>query len=662
MSQFPHIPYKSFFWNFGTTSFRTKNFNFLIETQLRLLDEFWNDEASKGHSWEGNNDLQEAYYRFLQVKGFVKGDDKDKPKAAREKTSGLVDIGLLSESRVLTPAGRELLNISKDNDYQSGNLLRLPKDSMLYLEQLLKCCDTKVEGLAVRPFVVLLYLLCKLETLSFEEFTYLAPLCISRQKTEEIVSFIENKRKGLVTLDDIVLQELLKRDNYKQALRLWRANNPSKDLIMAIGINRKSRNYDLPYMTLYNVLKAVFVDKRTDRIFALWQATGKIKIGLYWRKLLFDTHSIKAIKTNGAEHLRQTEFSDAENEEQLKQTFFNYLHLFKSKATLHDYFDLNRRYVRLSGIVRFEDGELRLDIIPKQLFSANMAKLLEIAFLKSENLEQRTSLAEICPVFDVKAEDLLASLNRELGTAFNTIEEAYVEVDERRYHRFKTMVSRRYSDETLLELLDYFEQRKDDRISEIITENADVPTMFEYVLGIIWYKVSDFEGKILDFMKLSLDADLLPITHASGGEADIVYHYAASPPFYNEHDLLLEATLADNTNQRRMEMEPVSRHLGRHLLQNSNPLSYCVFATTYLDANVISDFKARKYTPFINPKDFTDYVRGMKIIPLSTADLREIVKQKKNYKQLYARFEKAYRQSEQFPNPVDWYKKEVSVV
>lgn len=107
------------------------------------------------------------------------------------------------------------------------------------------------------------------------------------------------------------------------------------------------------------------------------------------------------------------------------------------------------------------------------------------------------------------------------------------------------------------------------------------------------YDISERQGKILDYMKLSLDADLLPKIHAAGGEADIVYEYPATD-YYPEHSLLLEATLADRTNQRRMEMEPVSRHLGMHLIRTGNLNSYCVFATTYLDINVTADFRNRK--------------------------------------------------------------------
>ena len=35
------LSYSSFFWSLGTTSFRTKEFNYSIEKQLACLDDFW---------------------------------------------------------------------------------------------------------------------------------------------------------------------------------------------------------------------------------------------------------------------------------------------------------------------------------------------------------------------------------------------------------------------------------------------------------------------------------------------------------------------------------------------------------------------------------------------------------------------------------------------
>lgn len=446
----------------------------------------------------------------------------------------------------------------------------------------------------------------------------------------------------------------MRQQNYQDAYYAWKNSEVSEEVVTAIGINRKSREYDKIYFPFYLALKRLFVDNDATAAIDVYNISKKIKVGGYWRDLLFDTVSTKAIKNNPVEHLNVTEFTPVNTEAELKEIFFKYLHLFKAKSTLHDYFDLNRRYIKLSNIILFEDGQLKFDLVPKPFFTSAMPELYKLAFTEAKNLEQLTSLEEICSTLTLNEQQLLDALNNELGTELNSIDEAYSEVEKLRYDRFKNMIATRFSDEQLIELLDNFDSRNDDAISKAVSDNADIPTIFEYVLGIIWYKTSEFKGRILDYLKLSLDADLLPVTHAAGGEADIVYEYTAWPPFYPKHNLLLEATLADGTNQRRMEMEPVSRHLGRHLLRTRDFNNYCIFATTYLDVNVISDFKNRKNIPYYDIQNEDDFIPGMKIIPLNTSDLREIIRQGKTYRELYPVFEDAYQRSNNF-HPKKWY-------
>lgn len=178
--------------------------------------------------------------------------------------------------------------------------------------------------------------------------------------------------------------------------------------------------------------------------------------------------------------------------------------------------------------------------------------------------------------------------------------------------------------------------------------------IFEYVLAITWYKISGRNGKVLDYMNLSLDADLLPVTHAAGGHEDITYKYEATAD-YPAHTLLLEATLSSSTNQRRMEMEPVSRHLGDYLLSHTDEQAYCLFATTYLHINVISDFRMRKSAPYYS-SDGTQSIDGMKIIPLQTSEITTIIKKKLTYKNIFLLFGEAFL-STTAPNV--WYKKEI---
>jgi len=648
------IPYKSFCWSLGTTSFRTKNFNKTIEEQLALLDEFWSLEENQNENWSGNDRLQTRYYDFMKAKGFVEGNARYKPKDAREKTSGLVDIGLIYENRKLSDVGKALLHISIENDFTPDNHFQIAKDSFIYLKQLLKTHYT-VDGQTVRPFMVLLYLLSLFDYLTLDEYTYLLPLCIGERETKEIVDGISKLRKGQTTIDEIIISRLMNMTNYKMALEYLLENNVSENLICEIGLNRKSRQYDKPYYYLYNALFDVFVNGNMNSLPSVYYSTWDIKIGKWWRRYIFDTTSEATIRNFPLNHLKQTVFDNVTGEDEFKIAFFKTMHLFKAKATLSDYLDLNRRYIKTTDIVLFEDDTVKLDIVPKYFFKSVMEQLYSDIFTSSDLLYENCSMENISACLVVSDDIIIEGINNELGINVTTIDVARAALEDTRYQRLQHLIDTRFTDEKLLLLLDYFEERNDNEIRSMVTDNADIPTIFEYILGILWYKASGRNGKILDYMKLSLDADLLPKTHATGGEADIVYEYTATDS-YPEHSLLLEATLTDGTNQRRMEMEPVSRHLGRHLIRTGNLNSYCVFTTNYLDINVISDFRSRKTTPFYDPQDYTKSVNGMKIIPLQTSELKKIVTNGITYKELYPVFEEAYNSA--LP-PHEWYENTV---
>ena len=634
------IPYKSFCWSLGTTSFRTKNFNKTIEEQLSLLDEFWKLEENKSKNWSGNKDLQTRYYDFMQSKDFVEGNAGNKPKDAREKTSGLVDIGLIDDGRKLSNAGKALLKITSENDFSSDNQFQIAKDSYIYLKQLLKTYYN-VDGHTVRPFMVLIHLLNKFDYLTLDEYTYLLPLCIGETETNEIIDGISKLRCRNISIDEIIVNRLMGMLNYKTALDYFIDNEVTEELICEIGLNRKSRQYDKSYFKLYQALHRVFVLNDIDNLISVYDATRDIKIGKWWRNYLFDTTSEKAISNHPVAHLKTTLFNEVEDENTFKIAFFKIMHLFKAKATLSDYLDLNRRYIKTTDVVLFEDDTIKFDIVPKHFFKSVAAKLYQDAFTSSELLYEDCNMSEISECLIVDDDTIVAGINEELSINVSDMQSARAALEDTRYQRLQHLIDTKFTDDKILSLLDCFETRNDDEIRSMVTDNADVPTIFEYVLGILWYKASERHGKILDYMKLSLDADLLPKTHAAGGEADIVYEYEATE-YYPEHTLLLEATLADSTNQRRMEMEPVSRHLGMHLIRTGNMNSYCVFATNYLNINVISDFRSRKTTPFYDPQDYSKSIAGMKIIPLQTSELKKIISNRKTYKELYSLFETAF--------------------
>lgn len=650
---YEELTYKSFCWCLGTTSFRTENFNLKIEQQLRLLNKFWNLHPERTFSWNGSDYVQEKYYEFMQENSFVKGNATRKDKDAREKTSGLVDIGLIDSNRKLTAAGKALLDISLLGDFTPDNGLMLPKDSFIYFKQLLKTCNN-VDGKFVRPMLVLAYLLAKLDYLTLDEATYLMPLCITKEITVDMINKIIAIRQGKITIDDVIYGVIMSMDNYKKALDILLNNDVDEILICDIGINRKSRSYDAPYFKLYTYLKSAVLDHNEESIIDVYEAIGNIKIGGWWKKLLFGTSTEKSVQLDPKKAIKNVHIIRSKDETEFKKEFFRLLHLFKAKATLHDYLDLNRRYLKTTDAVIFEDDKVYLDVIPKQFLNSVADELFEYAFMQADNLFENCTLTEIAPCLVIDESNIIVGINAELSLNVKSIDEARKAVQDNRHKRFDNLIDKQFSDEKLIELLEFFEERKDKQIMDIVTNNADIPTIFEYILGVIWYKVSERKGNILDYMNLSLEADLLPKTHAGGGEADIEYWYEACDE-YPEHCMLLEVTLADGTNQRRMEMEPVSRHLGEHILKYGNTKSYCVFSTTYLDRNVISDFRNRKTYEYLS-KDMTNSVKGMKIIPLQTSEIKTIIRNHITYKNLHKIFDMAFQSDESVQT---WYGKTI---
>jgi len=581
--------------------------------------------------------------------------DRRPDKDAREKTSGLRDIGLLDDERNITAAGEALIEISQSEDFTSDNLLEIPRDSYLYFKQLLKTSND-VEGKNVRPFVVFLYVVSKVGYLTYDEFTYLLPLCVDNETTHKIVDSILSSRNGSMDYEDIILSMLMGMENYKKALTLLQEEEITEELICNIGINRKSSRYDKPYYLLYKLLENI-VFYKDNVVLELYEATRKLtnsKVGVAWRKYFFSSNARSVIDRMGLSVLNTVPILQAKSKEEFNEEFFKIMHLFKAKATLSDYFDLNRRYFKITDIVLFEDYKVKLDVLPKCYIENIADSLLDIAFEKTYLISENVELEEIHSCLKIDADKLYEKLGRVLGKSITDTESAREVIKEERYARFNKLIDDRFDKETLIALFNHFESRNDDEIRTIVTDNADIPTIFEYVLGIAWYVISDRKGDVLDYMNLSLEADLLPKTHAGGGEADIVWKYEKTE-WYPKHTLLIEATLADGSNQRRMEMEPVSRHLGDYCITHPEDEAYCVFVTTYLNINVISDFRARRYMEYYNSAG-TDYITGMKILPIQTSELKTLLRFDVRYPQIYKMLDKAYNSSE---TPKEWYENNI---
>lgn len=639
MSKFENIAYQSFCWVLGTTSFRTAQLNLKIEQQLIMLNQL--REQKSVWQWEGNSDLQIEYYNFMQQKDFVKGDAPRRDKDAREKTSGLVDIGLLNTNRELTNVGKTLLSLSENHNFNGDNFLEIDKDSFVYFKQLLKTHLT-IDSKVIRPYIVLAKLLNKFNYLSYDEFKYLLPLCIDKNSTEIIIEKISLLRKQQLTIQDVIYETIINLDNYQNALNLLLNNQISEDLICVIGMNRKSRTYDKPYYALFLALHSVFINKDNSKILELYQAINGIKQKTKWLGFIFKNSNERTIKKLGIDSINEKcPFLFCADEHELKQTFFKYMHTFKSMATLEDYFDLNKRYFGLTNTVIFEEESVKFDILPKYFFNEVIDRLYLTAFDKHNDLQNDIELSQIHSSLVIDEKQIFKQIGQDFNKNITSVAQVHDLIIHERYKRFHKILAEKFDKNSLIDLLDNFESRNDKDVYRAVTDNATVSTIFEYVLGIIWYEISGRKGDILEYMNLSLTAELMPKSHATGGYADIIYQYEKSDN-YPEHHVLLEATLANDTNQRKMEMEPISRHLGEYLLKHGRKDDYCIFVSNHLHLNLVSDFLHRK-TYLYYGRDLKR-IDGMKIIPIDTKWLKQALKNNQNYSDIYQLFNTAYHQ------------------
>jgi hypothetical protein len=654
------MAFKSYSWVIGTTSFRVSQLNYKIERQLELLKQFWNINPSL--SW--NNSTQEKFYDFLKSNNFIQGDAPRKDKDAREITSGLVDIGVLDSSRKLTEVGSKIEGLL-NKERIKNNIFYIDDDSYDYLLQFLKL-QIDESGIKIKPFIALIYMLEKLEYLTYDEFTYLLPLCKNKYDVRKMVENIKANRNGF-DIDNIIVDKIYDMDNYLQALEYFRKDYPvTEKTFETIGMNRKSVAYDHPYLNVYNELvNLVFhlrhnsFEERKNSYTKLYDYTEKIfgNAKALWMNYLFMNYSKKNINEEFDVKFKDLEISTVKNIIDFKIAFFERLHIIKWKVNLKEYFDLNKRYFSLTDIVKFNDEKVQLDMLPKYYFENIIDDLLDESIIEDNEkynkiFESYLPINGISNKYTIDINQIIAKINKQLNTNLS-ISNINTYLENEKIKDFNKLIDEKFDDNTIVRLLSQIKARDDIEVISYVTDNADVPTIFEYILGIVWYKISGRTGNILKYMNLSLDANLLPKTHAGGGMADIVYEYDDTDKF-PKHNLLIEATISESTGQRHMEMEPVSRHLGEDINKTNNKNDYALFIAPNLEERVILDFRNMR-TRFY-PKTNGEYINGLKIIPIDSDLIIKIISKNKKYDYLYDVFDKAYNST--IPDP-NWFEKEI---
>lgn len=654
------MSFKTYCWSLGTTSFRVADLKFKIESQLRLLTKLF--EENPGESWRT---LQVKYFDLLVEAGLSVPNPKTtkdalakKAKDARQKSSSLVNLGLITDDRKVTKVGEKVLEIFETMEFDNDNIFFIRNDSFLYLKQLLKY---EIDGrdyneFNIKPIVSIIYAISQMGHLTEEEFTFLLPLCKNTNEVIETVELIKELRQQKTTISSILRHRILSMDNYKELLNTFLSSPTiNLDLMEELNCDRKSSTYASQiYLNLYNEILKYFTMKNSlntfDKQQVIFDCLTEIKkmkndkVKRIWSQLFKRTGNYPT-KPNQITNVMISAFENSplmqtQSINMFKKHFFLMLHETKWRATLEDYYDLNKRFLGLTDVFLFEENQIKLDIIPSHYFKDIAVKMLneenilpqnEAAYYQKYRNEQ-DKLEDISPIYRKNLTELVENLEVEypelVGTSESDLSQAISNlITDKKIQRFNNLIAKYFKKDQLLEL---FENINQDNRSAIIRHcdwDTDVPTIFEYLIAIVWYEMSQRSINIAKALNMSLDANLLPRRFASGGQGDILYSFT-------DHDVLLEVTLTNAVNQRRAEMEPVPRHLAQHLFANPNDKSYAVFIANTLDPNVLVNFRSAAKQPYYSTNGLNK-VDGLKIIPLDISNIKYIIKNDVTYNDFY---------------------------
>jgi hypothetical protein len=663
VKKYTKMKFQTFCWSLGTTSFRVKDLAFKLYKQLVILKELKAENAGK--KW---HELQEIYYDKMHKAGLATGDADRKEKDARQFTSSLVQMGLTDEERNPTEVGEKLIQIIESEVMARDNILKVSPEAYIFFKQMMKLRmdfnDKDYESFTIKPYMALIYMIYNLEYITYDELMYFVPLCRKTAEIQDTIEAIKKYRSGKIKIEDYLRNRIASMDNYKETLEYFINEDVGKPENFAkIGLGRKGPTYDRVYFYIYSAIdkyKSCKTSKtKLKTVEEIIKHLKNIKSGEIrknWSEMLFGDSIPRKVDEETLAALDKAVLLKRQSEEKFKTEFFYFMHINKWIATLKDYFDLNKRFLSLTETIVFMDGKASLDIIPKAFFAPVLDKLIDDALnftaQDAEQFKKNISIEEAYPYLSISEEALKTSISR-LYPDYDMSKPASEYIHDKRMEKLNKIILDKFKAEDIIKILNWFKDRHDGDILKHFEDcDANVPTIFEYVVAIIWYLISERKVNILEALNLTLDVNLLPKEHAAGGMSDIVFKYKKYKSL-PDHDLLLEVTLTEKDNQRRNEMEPVSRHLGQYRIR-TNDDTYAVFVANYLDDNVLCDFRQKKNTPFYNSGKS---IPGMKIIPLDLEFLEEIINKNMNYDKLYGIFESSYNNV--ITDGVRWYNEDL---
>lgn len=540
--------------------------------------------------------LEDKYESFfsktLQLDRQVSDNlDANIEQRARHYTSNLVRLGFVDKDRTISMAGKELLDGAIVRD-KLEELLPVTDTNLAIFRQLLKLriyTEPNPDGTRFfySPCLYALYLLLNNDNVDINYFKH--QIQGASPYWQEKIDLEKNQNLDLFQFvyDDIVIPQL------------FLSTSKISSLEFSTCIKNRKSNSTIPiYYTFYSSLFD-YVENPNDanyiklRNILLGRDSAKLKKAFGFGVDVFNCGN--TARPYSHEQFIEENIGNPLLTSNINQEFYKNYSISKYLDTAREYSDTTIRMLGATGLFQF--SKPLVELAYKDYFQILMSHInIKQSIFGVVNQQQynkreqdiqsdfyrATPLSEIFEFNNQIIEEILSGLQSSYG---DTTDIRSVLIKENRI-KLDNHIQEKYPKETVVELLRLISNRQNDKtIKQYVNEDATVPTIYEYLVAIAWYYISNMTISVYDSLNLTLNGDLEPVIHAGGGIGDIVVKY-------EDKIVMLEATLMNAAAQKRGEWEPVLRHAINLTAESFPKKVFTLFVADELDYNTINIWRA----------------------------------------------------------------------
>lgn len=581
---------------------------------INTLEDDYTAFIEKDSSWIENN-----------LSDVAKVLDESIEKRARHYTSNLVKIGFTDSKRNISNAGYDYLNGTIKRD-PIETFLPLNEINIILIRQLLKLkiFTKEVDGkrFYYSPFFMALHMLLNGANIDKNTFSIViqgsSPYMEKELKQaiinndisyEELVDYFQNEK--VVIPEDIAKNSIIQKDVFCK----YFGSSKNKEKIQEIYysfylalINFRNHNSKENYHNLVTCLE----DNQELLKKAFGYGKNIFDIGRKDKRLSLDefieaNHNYCFIKSN-----------------ELNRVFYCAFINSKHIDVMREYADTTTRLLSATGLFKFNPmpdiayKDIIALVFPKEFVDNNIFGIVD----EEEYSNYEGSIDSyfcnnlpISGILNYDDNDVNRILNSVIElTGADDLKGVHSVLESKKNEDFILHINEKYTKEEIVRILSLFSDRKNDsKIKKAVNDTAPVPTIYEFIVAIAWYYISDEKYNLYDSLNLTLNADFEPVIHAAGGAGDIVINY-------DNLILMLEVTLMNKQAQKRGEWEPVLRHSLNLKAENNNKETLTFFVADELDYNTINIWRAVAAVPLESTFDHKK-VDGVIIMPFTNNDM-----------------------------------------